>query len=160
MSAIETTLTPINGAEARKIIKSQMESKIDKIPYLSEGNAFKRIVVGFELIFEAFPPDCPVPTAEWEILIGLPEGEDAIFDNDVKKLEALEKKREELLSSVERIEKFLTKYKKAEVIEVKESDNGVPDELRVKHNLKIPVIKATGTGTRIETRVPASELNK
>lgn len=158
MSAIETTLTPINGAEAKKIIKSQMEKRIDKIPMLSEGNAFKRLVIGFELIFEAFPPDCPIPSAEWQILIGTPNGEDLEFDRDVKKLEMLENKKLEFIETIERIDKFLSKHRIAEVIQVKESDNETPDELRIKHGLKVPVIKTSTSGARIETKVAPQEL--
>lgn len=158
MQGIETTLTPVNGAEAKKILKSQMEKRIDKIPYLSEGNAFKRIVIGFDLIFEAFPPDCPVPSAEWQILIGTPNGEDLEFDRDIKKLEMLEEKKLEFIKTIERIDKFLAKHRVVETIQVKESDNETPDELRIKHGLKIPVIKTSVAGTRIETKIAPQEL--
>lgn len=158
MQGIETTLTPINGAEAKKILKSQMEKRIDKIPYLSEGNAFKRIVIGFELIFQAFPPDCPVPSAEWQLLIGLPNGEDLEFDLDVRKLEILEEKKQEYIAALERIDKFLDKYRVHKVLEVKESDNETPDELRVQHGLKVPVIKTSTSGIRTEVKVPPQEL--
>lgn len=160
MSTVETTLTPIDGAEAKKILKSQMEKRIDKIPMLSVGNAFKRIVIGFDLTFEAFPADCPVPSAEWQILIGLPEGDDLEFDEDVRKLEILEHKKEELEKSIERITKFINKHKIVEEIKVKESDNETPDELRVKHGLKIPVIKTSLSGVRTEARIPPQELKK
>lgn len=156
----ETTLTPINGADVKKILKSQMEKRIDKIPMLSEGNAFKRLVIGFELIMEAFPPDCPVPSAEWQILIGTPIGDDLEFDMDVRKLEVLEERLIELQANAERIIKFLKKYKTVEEIEVKESDNDTPDELRIKHGLKIPVIKTTTSGMRTETKIAHTELKK
>jgi hypothetical protein len=156
--SLESTYTPITGLEAKKLLKSMMNERIDKIPYLKEGNAFKQIEIGFELIFSAYPPDCPVPVAEWQTLIGLPEGEDAEFDKDKKKLELLMEKRNQILENVERIDKFLEKYAPREEYTDIEKDNGIPDELRLAHNLPLPMIQTSKSGTRTEVSVPANSV--
>lgn len=155
---VETTLTPINGAEIKKILKHLMEQRIDKIPMLKEGETYKQVTVGFELILTAFPADRPVPTAEWEILIGLEDGEDLVFDKDKQKLKELKDKRNILTESIARIDKFLSKHGPTEVIKEIESDNGTPDELRERANLKIPVVKTSTSGAKSEIMMGASQL--
>lgn len=158
--AYETILEPINGEEARKVLKSMMIERIDKIPMLKVGNAFKQLKLGFELIFEAYPKDCPVPIAEWQLLMGLKEGDDIEFDKDVKKLEILKEKRAEVAENLDRIDSFLEKYAPTEIITDIESDDGVPDELRVRHGLKVPMLHTSPTGKKNEVMVDPKQLVK
>ena len=156
--SLETTLTPINGMEAKKILKSQMLECIDKIPYLREGNAFKQIEVGFELIFSAFPPDVPVPIAEWNLLIGLKKGDDVAFDKDKAKLALLKERRAEIAENLEKIDTFLKEHCPTEIYTVSDSDNGTPDELRSRHGLGIPMLKTDENGNKSEVVVSVEEL--
>lgn len=156
---LETTYTPINGLEAKKILKSMMLERFDKIPLLKEGNAFKQVELGFDLYFKCYPADCPVPIAEWQLQIGLKDGEDLEFDKDKKKLELLKEKRDKMMENIDRIDEFLAKHAPEELFEDRESDSegvgsaGVPDELRVRHNLLIPMIQTSKSGRRSETLV-------
>lgn len=154
----ETILEPINGQEAKQILKSQMEQRIDMIPLLKIGNAFKKIEVGFELIFSAFPADCPVPSAEWQILIGLKEGEDPIFDFDVKRLDMLWEKRKKIAENLQKLDEFLAKYNPTETFKDVTSDNGTPDELRVEHGLKVPMLHISPSGRKNEVLVNAKDI--
>jgi hypothetical protein len=155
---LDTTLTPINGIEAKKILKSQMNENIDKIPYLREGNAYKQIEVGFELIFSAYPADVPVPIAEWNILIGLRKGENAAFDRDKAKLEVLKDLRAEIAENLDKIDKFLEKHCPTEIFTVVDSDGGTPDELRAKHDLLLPMLKTDSNGRKSEVMVSVEDL--
>lgn len=156
----ETILEPINGQEARKILKSLAAQGIDKIPMLSIGNAYKQISLGFVLKFSAFPPDCPVPSAEWQILMGVETGDDIEFDKDVKKLEFLREKKAELEANVAKIDKFLKKYNPSGTVEIIDSDNGVPDELRIAHGLKVPMLHTAPSGRKTEVLVNHGDIKK
>lgn len=155
---LETILEPINGQEAKEILKSMMNQRIDKIPLLKVGNAFKQITLGFDLIFQAFPADCPVPSAEWQILIGLDNGDDPDFSRDIKKIEMLEARREQLVNNLEKIDEFLAKYHPTEELGITESDNGIPDELRMNHNLKLPMLHTSPSGKKTEVLVDSKEI--
>lgn len=156
--ALETILEPINGQEAKEILKSMMNERIDKIPLLKVGNAFKQIKVGFELIFEAFPADVPVPMAEWEILLGIKEGEDIKFDEFLNNLDKLKDKRAKIAEKLSKIDTFLEKHNPMVVDTIIESDNGTPDELRVKHDLKLPMLHTSPSGKKSEVMVNAKDI--
>lgn len=153
----QTTLTPINGAEVKKIAESVFVENIAKVPMLREGLAFKQVKIHFRILVEAYPEDCPCPAGGFQIIIGLDEGTDVEFDKDVKKLDLLEQKLHATLNNAETIQKFLQKHRPTfdKVIDV--SDEGIPDELRIAHKLKIPVI-AHKNGKTYETHIDASQL--
>lgn len=153
----ETTLTPINGLEIKKIAESEFINHIAKVPMLREGLAFKQVRIHYRILVEAYPEDCPCPAGGFQVLIGLDEGIDAEFDKDAKKLDLLEQKLYAILANAERIQKFLKQHRPTfdQIITV--SDEGIPDELRISHKLKIPVI-AHKNGRSFETYIDASQL--
>lgn len=153
----QTTLTPINGAEIKKIAESVFVENIGKVPMLREGLAFKQVRIHFRMLVEAYPEDCPTPAGGFQILIGLDEGIDTEFDKDAKKLDFLEQKLHKTLENAKRIQDFLAKHRPTfdKIIDL--SDDGIPDELRIAHKLKIPVIAHKG-GKTFETHIDASQL--
>lgn len=155
--AYETTLTPINGAEIKKIAESVFVEQIAKVPMLREGLAFKQVKLHFRILVEAYPEDCPCPAGGFQVLIGLDEGIDAEFDKDAKKLDLLEEKLMNILANAERIQKFLQQHRPTFDKIINLSDEGIPDELRIAHKLKIPVI-AHKNGRSFETYIDASQL--
>jgi hypothetical protein len=154
----QTILEPINGEEARKILKSMSNQAIDKIPMLRVGNAYKRIELGFELIFKAFPADCPVPSAEWQLLLSLKDDEDVEFSKDVEKLEIMREHRDKIVNNLQRIDAFLAKHSPEFTQTVIDSDEEVPDEMRIRHKLKVPMVHTAASGTKTEVLVNPQDI--
>lgn len=159
--SLETTYSPLNGLEIKEIlkrVKQLLTERIDKIPYLKEGNAYKQAELHYFFEMTCYPADCPVPTAEWNTLIGLKEGEDAEFDTDKKKIELLVQKRAAILKNAEKIDEFLRKHAPTVTIENTIADKGVPDEVRIQNGLKVPMVQTSKSGAKTEVLVNPSGL--
>lgn len=137
---------PINGKEARQILKHDHNEKVDKIYLFKEGAAFHRLHIMYAMTCTCYPADCPVPTLEFEIARsakGYNENEDYIQQAD--KIKSLETKREELVSGIERIDKILSVIRPVVEIEGDLQAGDIPDKLRVEHGLSVPRIITTTT---------------
>jgi hypothetical protein len=157
--SLEATATPLNGMEVRKACKNKLKEFIDALPMLKEGNAFKQADIKMSYRMKAYPADCPVPTGDFQMLIGLAEGEDAEFDKDKKKLELLIEKRNIILENVNKINNFLNKCMTITEEDIIIKDNGIPDEVRIANKLPVPMIQ-TQMGRRSEILVNAENIIK
>ncbi len=157
--SLESTASPLHGGEIKKACKNKIKEFIENLPMLKEGNAFKQADIKMSFRMKAYPADCPVPTGDFQMLIGLEEGEDAEFDKDKKKLELLIEKRNAILENANKINAFLNKHMNIVDGDVAIKDNGIPDEVRIANNLPIPMIQ-TSMGRRSEILVNAENIIK
>lgn len=159
MSNLESTATHINGLEARRMLKSNVNERIDKIPYLTQGNAFPRFKAEYAFVITCYPSDCPVPEGEFVIAINSPEVTKAELQEHFSEIEVIEAKRERLLEGIALCDKILDLVRPVTIIEETLSAGNIPDELRIREGLPIPMIK-TENGRRSEVYVDANTLAK
>lgn len=167
----ETTLTHINGGEAKQLMRKsastqlkraeqELHNRIDKIKYLSQGSAFPRIKIEYAVVVTAYPSDIPVPEAEFMFVLNSPEITKPEMQESLGKIEVLESKRGRLVKQLEDLDKILDVIRPTFSHEEVLDAGNVPDELRISQGLPIPVIQTSEGGRRSEVYIQAEELRK
>ncbi len=145
----QPTYEPINGLEGRKLLKRDINEKIDKLPLMNGGNSFHRFHAIYSLIITAYPVDCPVPTAEYEFARNAPEFDQNLHYIEGKtKSDELKTLKQNLLNHIEKIDKVLEVISPEVEIEGDLSAGDIPDELRTEHGLPVPkIVTSTNMNT-------------
>lgn len=140
---------PINGKEARLVLKKSVNNQIDTnrdMSLFKEGNAFHRIEMCYALTVTCYPADCPVPEMEIIEAINAPglttkEREEIEKTKDNVKL--IDTKIEKLHNQIAKL--LAMKNQVQPVIEIEEihSAGNIPDELRKEFDLPVPQIVST-----------------
>lgn len=153
MSSVQTTSTPINGEEARKIIEQQFDHLLEHTPGLDFASAYHKFTVKGEFEIGAYPADTPTPRKEIEfdvnsIATTRKENEEVL--EYTKRLNTI---REELLFRLQEVNDLLDVYNPITRVEfdLTTDDNGEskPDKLRIEQGLPIPVVTKAG-GRNVE----------
>lgn len=157
VATLEATYTPITGAEGNKLIKLAINKKVDLMYLLKQGNSFHRFRVIGAIKVEAFPKDVPVPEIDFDFVIETKKATNGDFDKDFIKIDQLKAKRDKLKIALEKIEATLATVAPVEKIDIELNANNKPDELRIEHNLPVPMIQRKG-GSVNEVLVPAKDV--
>lgn len=157
---VESTYTPINGAEAKKALKSNTSTRIDSIAGFKLGLAFHKLKIEYTMKATAYPADVPVPEAEFAFIINSPdlEKQSEILEH-FDKIEILEAKRERLLEGIAMIDKILDIARPIYNLKETLSAGDAPDELRIAEGLPVPMIKTGLGGRKSEVYIEAGVKN-
>lgn len=157
MATLEATYTSINGSEANKIIKSEIGKKVDLMYLLKQANTFHRIHITGNIKVECYPKDVPVPEIEFDFMKETPEATAGNFNKEFIKIDELKAHRDKLIIALEKVNVTLSTVLPSEEINIDLDAGNKPDELRLDHNMPIPMIKRDG-GSVTEVMVPAKDI--
>ena len=146
---LESTYTPLNGAELLRAIKRNQGAKLDAVPGFKMGLAYHRAKVEYALIVTAHPSDCPVPQAEFSYIINAPDLESrADLAEHFGKIEVLEAKRERMIEAIELIDQILSVARPIMELHgtINAGDN--PDAVRRAEGLPVPMVQTSSLTKR------------
>lgn len=153
---VESIYEPINGLEAKKILKHNTNRRIDDIHGFKFGLAFHRLRIDYVMSVTAYPADCPVPEAEFSFIINAPDLEkQSNLLEHFNKIEVLENKKARLLEGIALIDKILDVARPVYELQDNLNAGDTPDELRMQEGLEVPVIRTSLGGKRSEIFVKA-----
>lgn len=163
---MQGTYAALNGAEIRRLTKSQLDAEVDKLKYLSLGNSFHRVHVEFGFTMTAYPADVPVPEREFFFDIDSSTAASPEAIKQFEKVEELDKQIAKLQEQKNQIEELIFEANEVRSSLVKESEISLsvnagdkPDITRIENNLDVPVVETKG-GKTVETTAPASLFKK
>lgn len=148
--SIETTLTPINGKEAKDLIKLQISKILEQTPGLDFATSYHKLEIKGEIKLSAYPADTPVPKIELNFSLDAPLLGTEEIQNDLERIMILEAKREELLGLLVKLNETLDKVNPQTESTFELDAGSEPDNLRIQEGLPIPIVRKSG-GRYIET---------
>lgn len=144
--AFQTTATPLNGEEARRLIELTIKRILDQTPGLDVASAYHRITIRQTFEISAYPSDIPTPSKEIEFNVDSLSTKRGENEEHFAYLSRLETQRDELIATLEKITDVLDKANpviKAEIPELhtlNQAGESEPDRLRIEQGLPIPVV--------------------
>ena len=148
--AIQTTLTPINGKEAKQLIDIQLKRILDQIPGLDMATSYHRLTISGTVVLTAYPADTPTPKIEFAFNIDSPQTRNGDNKDHLDKIKYLETVRDELMDRLNKITEELDKSSPVMEGSFNLEAGDQPDILRIENGLSIPVVEKSG-GRNVET---------
>jgi hypothetical protein len=149
---LHTTMTPINGKEAKEIIAININKILASTPGLDLATSYHKLSIDIDIKLLAYPADTPTPKVK-RVFELLPNPEDKKAKAALDYIQKLTAFRDEVIEQLELINKELDVLNPVIVAHIPLEAGETPDALRISEGLPIPTIDKVG-GRVVETYVP------